>query len=74
MIPVAKVVSQSTSLMELVVWAVIAFVAQLMAYAVTFMLVPQLRKSITDDHVASGMLLATLAAAIGILNAASMAV
>jgi len=73
-IPVAKVVSQSTSLLELVVWAVIAFVAQLLAYGVTFMLLPKLRKSITDDHVASGLLLATLAAAIGILNAASMAV
>jgi uncharacterized membrane protein YjfL (UPF0719 family) len=31
-----------------------------------------LRKAIADDHVASGILLAALALAIGILNAASM--
>jgi putative membrane protein len=72
-IPVGKAVSQSANLTDLLVWAGIAFVAQLLAYGVTVMLVPHLRKSIVDDHVASGILLAALAVAIGILNAASMA-
>jgi putative membrane protein len=71
-IPVGKAVAQSANLTDLVVWAAIAFVAQLLAYAVAAILVPHLRKSIADDHVASGILLAALAVAIGLLNAASM--
>lgn len=71
-IPVGKAVAQSANLTDLMVWAGIAFVAQLLAYGVAALLVPHLRKAIAEDHVASGILLAALAVAIGILNAASM--
>jgi putative membrane protein len=71
-IPVGKAVAQSVSLVDLLVWAAIAFVAQLLAYALTAAVVPHLRAAIAEDHVASGILLAALAVAIGILNAASM--
>src|SRR6266852_9912976 len=71
-IPVGKAVAQSVSLVDLVVWAAIAFVAQILAYAAAAALVPHLSKAIADDHVASGILLAALAVAIGILNAAAM--
>jgi putative membrane protein len=71
-IPVGKAVAQSASLIDLVVWAVIAFVAQILAYAAAAALMPHLRKAIADDHLASGILLAALALAIGMLNAASM--
>ena len=71
-LPVGKAVAQSVNLVDLIAWAALAFVAQTLAYAATAALVPHLRKSIADDHVASGILLAALALAIGILNAASM--
>ena len=71
-LPVAKAVAQSVSLVDLVVWGAVAFVAQIVAYGATTVLVPHLRKTIVDDHVASGILLAALAIAIGMLNAASM--
>jgi putative membrane protein len=71
-LPLGKAVAQSGGLIDLVVWAAIAFVAQILAYAATATLVPHLRNAIADDHVASGILLAALALAIGILNAASM--
>jgi putative membrane protein len=71
-IPVGKAVAQSESLSDLLVWAAIAFVAQLLAYGAAAILVPHLRRALRDDHVASGILLAALAVAIGILNAASM--
>jgi putative membrane protein len=71
-IPVAKAVAQSADLTDLVVWAAIAFVAQVLAYLVTATLVPHLRRTIEDDHVASGILLASLAVSIGMLNAAAM--
>jgi putative membrane protein len=71
-IPVAKAVAQSVSIVDLVVWSAIAFVAQLLAYGAAALLVPHLRKSIEHDQVASGVLLAALAIAIGVLNAAAM--
>ena len=72
-IPVGKAVAQSAGVIDLVVWAAIAFVAQILAYAIATASVPHFRKAIADDHLASGILLAALAVAIGILNAASMA-
>lgn len=71
-IPIAKAVAQSASVVDLVVWSAIAFVAQVVAYGAAALLVPHLRKSIEADHVASGILLAALAIAIGVLNAAAM--
>jgi hypothetical protein len=71
-IPVGKAVAQSASLTDLIVWAAIAFVAQGLAYGAAAALVPHLRRAIEKDHVASGILLAALAVAIGMLNAAAM--
>jgi putative membrane protein len=71
-LPIGKAVAQSVSLVDLVAWAAVAFVAQLVAYGATAILLPHLRKALADDHLASGILLAALAIAIGLLNAASM--
>src|SRR5438876_10206680 len=65
-IPVGKAVAQSTGMTDLVVWAAIAFVAQLLAYVAAAALVPHFRTAIADDHLASGILLAALAVAIGL--------
>ena len=72
-IPLAKSVEQSAGLGDMVVWALIALVAQLLAYFAARMLLPHLRESIAGDQVASGIFLAALSVAIGMLNAASMA-
>ena len=71
-IPIAKAVAQSVNMTDLLVWSAIAFVAQLLAHGAAALLVPHLRKSVEDDHIASGILLTVLAIAIGILNAAAM--
>lgn len=71
-IPVGRAVEQSVGTIDLLVWSAMAFVAQLVAYGAAAVIVPHLRKSIEDDHVASGILLAALAIAIGVLNAAAM--
>src|SRR5258708_5261528 len=59
-IPVGKAVAQSGSLVDLVVWATVAFVAQILAYVVASAMLPHLRRAIADDQVASGILLAAL--------------
>jgi|SRR5579862_3917399 len=71
-IPVGKAVAQSADITDLLVWSAIAFVAQCLAYGAATLLVPHLRRSIEDDHVASGIVLAALSVAIGILNASAM--
>jgi putative membrane protein len=71
-IPVGKAVAQSVDMTDLIVWSVIAFVAQLLAYGAAALLVPHLRKSIEGDHMPSGILLTSLSVAIGVLNAAAM--
>ena len=43
-IPVGKAVAQSIDLTDLVVWSVIAFVAQCLAYGAAALLVPHLRE------------------------------
>ena len=73
-IPVAKAVSQSSGLVDMLVWAGLAFIAQLVAYLAASILVPQFKRTIAEDHVASGILLAAMSVAIGILNAACMTV
>lgn len=73
-IPVGRAIAQSSTLTDMLVWAGIAFVAQVLACAVAALLVPHFRRTIADDHVASGILLAALSVAIGMLNAASMTV
>src|SRR5262245_25914582 len=60
-IPVGKAVAQSVSLVDLAVWAGIAFVAQAVAYAVTAALVPHLSRTLEADQISSGILLAALA-------------
>lgn len=71
-IPVGKAVAQSVDLTDLVVWAAVAFVAQVLAYAIAAASMPHLSRSIEQDHIASGILLAALAVSIGTLNAAAM--
>src|SRR5581483_3825859 len=57
-IPVGKVVAQSASIGEMIAWAAIAFAAQVLAYLVASLLLPHLRRTIADDQLASGILLA----------------
>jgi putative membrane protein len=73
-LPVSKAVAQSANMVDLVVWAAIAFVAQMIAYFATAMLVPHLHRSLDQNNVASGTLLAALSIGIGLLNAAAMTV
>ena len=71
-IPLASVVAHSVSLLDMVVWAGIAFVVQCLVFIVTSRVFISLSKDIEEDRIASGILLAVFALAAGILNAASM--
>src|SRR5688572_32967730 len=71
-IPLAKAVSQSTSISDMLLWTGVALVAQLVAYGITRLVLPQLSAHVDEGKTASGIFIAAIAVAIGLLNAAAM--
>ena len=71
-IPLAQAVAQSDSLIDMLIWAGIALVIQLLVYAVVRLIIPGISKDIPEGHVAQGVFLGMLSLATGILNAACM--
>jgi putative membrane protein len=72
-LPLAQSVAQSGSLADMLLWSVVALVAQLLAYAATRLMLPQLAADVKADKIASAIFLAAMSLAIGIVNAAAMA-
>ena len=70
--PLAKAVAQSVSISEMLLWTGVAMVAQLAAYGITRLILPQLSAHVDEGRTASGVFLAAIAVAIGLLNAAAM--
>jgi putative membrane protein len=50
----------------------VALVAQLVAYGITRLILPQLSSNVDEGKTASGVFLAAMSIAIGMLNAAAM--
>ena len=72
MLPLASAVAHSVGPVDMVVWSVIALVAQIVVYYLVARLVPRFADAIRAGRVAGATLLAVLAVATGILNAACM--
>ena len=71
-IPLAKAVSQSEGVHDMLLWSGVALVAQLVAYGATRLILPTLSSDVHDGKVASGVFLAAMSISIGLLNAAAM--
>jgi putative membrane protein len=71
-IPLAGVISHSLSVIDVVIWGVIASVVQLLVFFVASRIVPELSKRIEDNSIAAGTFVAALAIALGSLNTACM--
>ncbi len=71
-LPVANVIRNSRTLVELVVWAAVACVVQLATYLVVRLAVPGLARDIPAGKVAPALFLAALSIAVGLVNAACM--
>lgn len=71
-IPLAKSVSQSENIAEMLLWSGVALIAQLVAYGIARLILPQLSAHVAEGKTASGIFLAAIAVAIGLLNAAAM--
>jgi putative membrane protein len=73
-LPLARAVTQSVSALDLVAWAGVAAVVQIVVFFLVGKLMPRFAQAIRDDHVAGAAFLAALAVAVGLLNAASMTI
>ena len=71
-IPLAKAVSQSEGVHDMLLWSGVALVAQLVAYGATRLILPKLSSDVNEGKVASGVFLAAMSVSIGLLNAAAM--
>ncbi len=71
-IPLAKAVAQSESILDMLIWSGVALVAQLVAFGVSRLILPQLSAHVDEGKTASSILMAAIAVAIGLLNSAAM--
>jgi len=73
-LPLARAVTQSVSTLDLVTWGGVALVVQVVVFLLVGRLVPRLTSAVKDGQVAAAAFLASLAIAVGVLNAASMTI
>lgn len=71
-IPLAKAVSQSEGLRDMLVWSSVALVAQLVTYGAARLILPQVSSDVSEGKVAPAIFLAACAVCVGMLNAAAM--
>lgn len=71
-IPLAKAVAQSGSIGDVLLWSGVALVAQLLAYGIARLVLPQLSTHVNEGKTASAIFVAAIAVAIGLLNSAAM--
>jgi putative membrane protein len=71
-LPLASVVVNSVSLLDMLLWSAVALFVQLVAFAGVRLMVPAIARNVREGQVSSGILAGAVAIALGLLNAASM--
>ena len=73
-LPLSSVMLHALSLLDLVLWGVVAMVVQIVAYFLVRLLMPRVSERIESGEIAAGIWLGAVSLVAGILNAASMTV
>ncbi len=68
----ASAVSNSVSIFDFVIWAVVALLAQLIAFLIVRLFMPKIVQRINKAELSAGIVLAGISIAIGVINAACM--
>lgn len=71
-LPASNVITYSVSLIDVVIWAVIAAVVQLLAFTATNLVVKDLSARITRGELAAAIYAASISISVGLLNSACM--
>ena len=70
--PIANVIAHSDTLLDLVVWGIVAGMVQLLAWMVARVALPRLKEAIAAGQVAPAIFVAALSITVGLINAACM--
>jgi len=68
----ASVIEHSVSLIDMVIWGIVALIVQLLAYFLVRLALPALSQGIEDNNISKAILLAGTAISFGLINAACM--
>jgi putative membrane protein len=71
-LPLCTAVVHSVSLLDFLIWGVIALIVQLLTFFGVRLFVPNLPQRITDNETAAAVFVALASVAIGLVNAACM--
>ncbi len=71
-LPLASTMIHSVTVVEMVLWGVVALIVQVLVYLLIRLPMPRISERIEADEVAAGLWLGTCSMVAGILNAASM--
>ena len=71
-LPLASAIANSDSLMDVVVWGVVALLVQIVIFYLVRIPIPKISERIEKGEMASGLWLGSTSLAGGLLNAASM--
>lgn len=71
-LPLHSAITHSVGFMDMLIWALVAMVVQILVFFIVRMIFKDLVKQIEDNQIASATLLAFFSVSIGLLNAASM--
>jgi putative membrane protein len=71
-LPLASAIAHSVGIIDMLVWGVVALVIQIVVFFIVVRLVPHFAEAISAGRVSAATLLASLAVAVGVLNAACM--
>ncbi len=71
-LPLASAIAHSVSLLDMLVWGLVALVVQALVYLLVSRLLPELRDGIHEDQTAHGLFLGGCAFCVGLINAACM--
>lgn len=71
-LPTASAIAHSVSFLDMVIWAVIAMIVQIIIFSLLRIIFPQMIKGIAADKLGPALFIGALSLAAGLLNAASM--
>jgi putative membrane protein len=71
-LPLASAMIGSGTILEMIIWAMVALIVQIVVYLLMRLPMPRLSERIEQNEIAAGVWLGTLSLTVGILNAASM--
>jgi putative membrane protein len=71
-IPLTRSITQSASVLDMLVWALVALVVQIIVYLAVRWLMPDLSSRIERSEISAAAFLASVSVIAGLINAASM--